>query len=201
MRATRPIAGIAVFTASCAHRPHHRAGNPAADDGDPLHGRRPDRHHRAHSRAAPIGTSGSQGHCRKHCRHRRHDGSVPCRQRDARRISIRPRQCRQPCCQLELLQKSSLRCCAGFRAGAAARGNADGSAGANKPACRQFTGIHLLRQGECRGCSSFPAGWVVVAPQVMYWGLRNWLKSSAAERGLAVDFARRQCDRRAAFTP
>jgi cystathionine gamma-synthase len=28
----------------------------------------------------------------------------------------------------------------------------------------------------------------VVAPQVMYWGLRNWLKNSAAERGLAVDF-------------
>ncbi len=28
----------------------------------------------------------------------------------------------------------------------------------------------------------------VVAPQVMYWGLRNWLKSSAAEWGLAVDF-------------
>jgi cystathionine gamma-synthase len=28
----------------------------------------------------------------------------------------------------------------------------------------------------------------VVAPQVMYWGLRNWLKSSAAEGKLAVDF-------------
>lgn len=28
----------------------------------------------------------------------------------------------------------------------------------------------------------------VVAPQVMYWGLRNWLKNSAAEWGLAVDF-------------
>jgi cystathionine gamma-synthase len=28
----------------------------------------------------------------------------------------------------------------------------------------------------------------VVAPQVMYWGLRNWLKSSAAERGVVVDF-------------
>jgi cystathionine gamma-synthase len=28
----------------------------------------------------------------------------------------------------------------------------------------------------------------IVAPQVMYWGLRNWLKSSAAERKLAVDF-------------
>jgi cystathionine gamma-synthase len=28
----------------------------------------------------------------------------------------------------------------------------------------------------------------VVAPQVMYWGLRNWLKSSATEWGLAVDF-------------
>jgi cystathionine gamma-synthase len=28
----------------------------------------------------------------------------------------------------------------------------------------------------------------VVAPQVMYWGLRNWLKSFAAEWGLAVDF-------------
>jgi cystathionine gamma-synthase len=28
----------------------------------------------------------------------------------------------------------------------------------------------------------------VVAPQVMYWGLRNWLKSWAAERGLVVDF-------------
>ena len=28
----------------------------------------------------------------------------------------------------------------------------------------------------------------VVAPQVMYWGLRNWLKSSAADRGLVVDF-------------
>jgi cystathionine gamma-synthase len=28
----------------------------------------------------------------------------------------------------------------------------------------------------------------VVAPQVMYWGLRNWLKSSAADWGLAVDF-------------
>ena len=28
----------------------------------------------------------------------------------------------------------------------------------------------------------------VVAPQVMYWGLRNWLKSYAAERGLVVDF-------------
>lgn len=28
----------------------------------------------------------------------------------------------------------------------------------------------------------------IVAPQVMYWGLRNWLKSSAAEWGLAVDF-------------
>jgi cystathionine gamma-synthase len=28
----------------------------------------------------------------------------------------------------------------------------------------------------------------VVAPQVMYWGLRNWLKSSALERGLVVDF-------------
>src|SRR5712691_7483094 len=28
----------------------------------------------------------------------------------------------------------------------------------------------------------------VVAPQVMYWGLRNWLKSSAAERGLVIDF-------------
>jgi len=29
----------------------------------------------------------------------------------------------------------------------------------------------------------------VVAPQVMYWGLRNWLKNAAAERGLVVDFA------------
>jgi cystathionine gamma-synthase len=28
----------------------------------------------------------------------------------------------------------------------------------------------------------------VVAPQVMYWGLRNWLRSSAAERRLVVDF-------------
>jgi len=28
----------------------------------------------------------------------------------------------------------------------------------------------------------------VVAPQVMYWGLRHWLKSWAAERGLVVDF-------------
>jgi cystathionine gamma-synthase len=28
----------------------------------------------------------------------------------------------------------------------------------------------------------------VVAPQVMYWGLRNWLKSFAAEWGLEVDF-------------
>jgi len=28
----------------------------------------------------------------------------------------------------------------------------------------------------------------VVAPQVMYWGLRNWLKSAAAERGLVIDF-------------
>jgi cystathionine gamma-synthase len=28
----------------------------------------------------------------------------------------------------------------------------------------------------------------VVAPQVMYWGLRNWLKSFAAERGVVVDF-------------
>jgi cystathionine gamma-synthase len=28
----------------------------------------------------------------------------------------------------------------------------------------------------------------VVAPQVMYWGLRNWLKSSADERKLVVDF-------------
>jgi cystathionine gamma-synthase len=28
----------------------------------------------------------------------------------------------------------------------------------------------------------------VVAPQVMYWGLRNWLKNSAAEWGLVVDF-------------
>jgi cystathionine gamma-synthase len=28
----------------------------------------------------------------------------------------------------------------------------------------------------------------VVAPQVMYWALRNWLKSSAAERGVVVDF-------------
>jgi cystathionine gamma-synthase len=28
----------------------------------------------------------------------------------------------------------------------------------------------------------------VVAPQVMYWGLRNWLKGSAAERGVIVDF-------------
>jgi len=28
----------------------------------------------------------------------------------------------------------------------------------------------------------------VVAPQVMYWGLRNWLKSSAAERRLVIDF-------------
>jgi cystathionine gamma-synthase len=28
----------------------------------------------------------------------------------------------------------------------------------------------------------------VIAPQVMYWGLRNWLKSSAAERGVVVDF-------------
>jgi cystathionine gamma-synthase len=28
----------------------------------------------------------------------------------------------------------------------------------------------------------------VVAPQVMYWALRNWLKSSAAERGVIVDF-------------
>ncbi len=28
----------------------------------------------------------------------------------------------------------------------------------------------------------------VVAPQVMYWGLRNWLKSSTEERKLAVDF-------------
>src|SRR5262249_24978141 len=27
----------------------------------------------------------------------------------------------------------------------------------------------------------------VVAPQVMYWGLRNWLKSSAEERNVAVD--------------
>src|SRR5262249_58294772 len=29
----------------------------------------------------------------------------------------------------------------------------------------------------------------VVAPKVMYWGLRNWLKSAAAERGVVVDFA------------
>jgi len=29
----------------------------------------------------------------------------------------------------------------------------------------------------------------VIAPQIMYWGLRNWLKSFAAERGVAVDFA------------
>jgi cystathionine gamma-synthase len=28
----------------------------------------------------------------------------------------------------------------------------------------------------------------VVAPQVMYWGLRNWLKTAAVERGLHVDF-------------
>src|SRR5215467_7749132 len=28
----------------------------------------------------------------------------------------------------------------------------------------------------------------VVAPQVMYWGLRNWLKTSAAEGRVAVDF-------------
>jgi cystathionine gamma-synthase len=28
----------------------------------------------------------------------------------------------------------------------------------------------------------------VVAPHVMYWGLRNWLKSSAEERKLVVDF-------------
>jgi cystathionine gamma-synthase len=28
----------------------------------------------------------------------------------------------------------------------------------------------------------------VVAPRVMYWGLRNWLQSFAAERGIAVDF-------------
>jgi cystathionine gamma-synthase len=28
----------------------------------------------------------------------------------------------------------------------------------------------------------------VVAPQVMYWGLRNWLKSFAADRGAVVDF-------------
>jgi len=28
----------------------------------------------------------------------------------------------------------------------------------------------------------------VVAPQVMYWGLRNWLKSSAEEHRLVVDF-------------
>jgi cystathionine gamma-synthase len=28
----------------------------------------------------------------------------------------------------------------------------------------------------------------VVAPQVMYWGLRNWLKNFAAEWGLIVDF-------------
>ena len=28
----------------------------------------------------------------------------------------------------------------------------------------------------------------VVAPQLMYWGLRNWLRSSAAERRLVVDF-------------
>src|SRR5712692_4173366 len=28
----------------------------------------------------------------------------------------------------------------------------------------------------------------VVAPQVMYWGLRNWLKRSAEERKLVVDF-------------
>ncbi len=28
----------------------------------------------------------------------------------------------------------------------------------------------------------------VVAPVVMYWGLRNWLKSRAAEGGIAVDF-------------
>jgi cystathionine gamma-synthase len=28
----------------------------------------------------------------------------------------------------------------------------------------------------------------VVAPQVMYWGLRNWLKSRAAEGGIVVDF-------------
>jgi cystathionine gamma-synthase len=28
----------------------------------------------------------------------------------------------------------------------------------------------------------------VVAPHVMYWGLRNWLKTWGAERGLAIDF-------------
>ncbi len=28
----------------------------------------------------------------------------------------------------------------------------------------------------------------VVAPQVMYWGLRNWLKTFAADRGAVVDF-------------
>jgi cystathionine gamma-synthase len=32
------------------------------------------------------------------------------------------------------------------------------------------------------------AGDHVVAPQVMYWALRNWLKSSAVERGLVIDF-------------
>jgi cystathionine gamma-synthase len=32
------------------------------------------------------------------------------------------------------------------------------------------------------------AGDHVVAPQVMYWGLRNWLRSHAAEGGIAVDF-------------
>ena len=32
------------------------------------------------------------------------------------------------------------------------------------------------------------AGDHVVAPQVMYWGLRNWLKTFAAEHGLFVDF-------------
>jgi cystathionine gamma-synthase len=28
----------------------------------------------------------------------------------------------------------------------------------------------------------------VVAPQVMYWGLRNWLRNHAGERGIAIDF-------------
>ena len=35
---------------------------------------------------------------------------------------------------------------------------------------------------------SLPAGAHIVAPRVMYWGLRNWLGTEAPRHGLAVDF-------------
>ncbi len=53
------------------------------------------------------------------------------------------------------------------------------------------TGCLVFASGMAAATAVFLAlapGDHVIAPEVMYWGLRNWLKTSAAQRGLAVEF-------------